>query len=250
MDKNFSISLPESIDRTIDHAVNPIAKVIGDTFSDLLYLAVGDISYLAEKRRIKREAALQKFREDITQKVGQIPPDQLSEPDMQIVGQAIQKSQFCIEHDELRQMFANLMASSVTRDRAPLVRPCFADILSQLTPFDVRLLLHIRDRQQLPIVNLNAVVPDGIVNILCDVYIDDDFPDVREQSISLESMKGMGIVELNYLEKFADSTVYDKYRGLRLENALTGAVEYTNIISSPGIARLTELGKSFLNAVL
>ena len=245
----FEVPFQKSAEKAVDNLTAPSIEFVGHTLSDILYLALGGISHAADKLRIKREAILKRYNDEVQLKLNSVPKDELIEPDMQIVGQAIQKSQFCIEHDELRLMFANLVVASVDRRKAPSIRPCFSEILSQLTPTDVRLLLHIKTKQAIPIANFSVQLKDGFVTAFKNVYINNEFKNLPDQSLSLDTLKYLGLVDLDYLHILTDKSEYDRYSNLRLESMENESIAVHTMIPSFGIASLTELGAAFLKAV-
>jgi hypothetical protein len=61
---------------------------------------------------------------------------------------------------ELREMFENLLASSMDRETAASAHPAFVSMISQLTPDEARILKSI-DRDDYALVNLYEVGADG-----------------------------------------------------------------------------------------
>lgn len=62
------------------------------------------------------------------------------EPDIQIVAPALEASKYCVEKEELRKMFVNLIASSINSDKVASVHPIFNDIIRKLSSTDALLL--------------------------------------------------------------------------------------------------------------
>src|SRR5690606_13523981 len=81
------------------------------TLDDLGYLAFGKISHLAELKRAKYEVATTNYKKQVAQKIIEIDENNLQEPPISVVGPALEASRFYIEEQELREMFANVIAS-------------------------------------------------------------------------------------------------------------------------------------------
>lgn len=60
---------------------------------------------------------------------------------------------YCVEEPS-REMFANLISSSLDIEKQDIVHPSFSDILKTMTPLDAQNLKLIFDNYQLPICNI------------------------------------------------------------------------------------------------
>lgn len=144
-EKNINISaVPKFADKTLENIFAEPSKSIGGTFSDIWFLVLGGpVGNLAEKRKIKYAKDLEKYKELIDNKIEKIPEDKRVEPQIQVVGQILEASKYCIEDAILREMFANLLASSMNGDTKNVVHPVYSDILRKMTPVDASLFMTI-----------------------------------------------------------------------------------------------------------
>ena len=78
-------------------------------------------------------------KERIITKIEEIPEENRKDPDLSIVGPAIDQMKFDLDKDDLVEMFANLISNSFD-SRAYGLHPAFASIISQLNTQDARLL--------------------------------------------------------------------------------------------------------------
>lgn len=132
--------VPDSVDNAIKNITDKPAQNMGTTFADIWYLVFGDISHAADKRRLKYSYALQEFENELKEKISKIPEEKLIEPDMQVTAQALNTAKYCVEKKELREMYANLISSSLNIDTTDFVHPSFSNTINQLTPQDAKLL--------------------------------------------------------------------------------------------------------------
>lgn len=93
-----------------------------------------------EKWIINGEESLRLTGEALRDKVDKIPPEKLCEPESYVAVPAIQQIAYCFDSEILRDMYANLLASSMNVDKKWEVHPSFVDIIKQITPDEAKLL--------------------------------------------------------------------------------------------------------------
>lgn len=94
------------------------------TLQDWWYVNFGHtISTQAALLKATREANVEKLKNDILQEVASIPPENVQEPSIKILGPALEASKYYIEEKELRKMFAKIIANSLDsqKDRKSVV---------------------------------------------------------------------------------------------------------------------------------
>lgn len=178
---SIKVEVPECVDETVKAATLKPATTIGTTIADLIYLVFGPISQVADKRRIKEAAALEKLKDELEKKEQKIPPSEKKEADFQIAGQALQIVRFCIEYDAIREFFENLIIASVDKRKEEYVHPSFVQIVSQLDSYDAKVLSDIYSKDKLPInclhfslrhikKSLDILEKHGLISINKDEY--------------------------------------------------------------------------------
>ena len=135
-----NLELPKSLDNALTNITDSTTKQIGSTFGDIWFLVFGSIGHLAEKRKMKYALALKEYEDELRKKINSIPVENRIEADTQIVAPALEASKYCIEKEELREMFANLIASSMNSEKEAIVHPIFTDIIKRLSYVDAQLL--------------------------------------------------------------------------------------------------------------
>ena len=71
-----------------------------------------------QKYKIKQAANLEKYANEVKSGIEKIPEENIQEPKMSVVGPAFEASKFYIEEDEIRGMFAKLIASSMDKTQS------------------------------------------------------------------------------------------------------------------------------------
>ncbi len=101
-------------------------------------------------------------KERIITKIEEIPEENRKDPDLSIVGPAIDQMKFDLDKDDLVEMFANLISNSFD-SRAYGLHPAFASIISQLNTQDARLLkLLAKSYIALPIISVDVISTNSI----------------------------------------------------------------------------------------
>ena len=120
-------------------AISPAAKEVGKMVS-LPFQAInaalsGAKIWVAEKQyNYDRTLKL------LAQKMEGVSVENISPPDNYIAVPALQQISYCYDSEELRNMYANLLASSMQNDKKWEIHPSFVDIIKQLSPDDARIL--------------------------------------------------------------------------------------------------------------
>ena len=120
-------------------ALSPVVKPIGEILGFLprsLKLALSGW----EKWLINGEESLRLTAEAIKEKVKQIPEEKLIEPEPYVAIPAIQQISYCQNSEELRDLYANLLTSSMNADKKWQVHPSFVDIIKQITPDEAKII--------------------------------------------------------------------------------------------------------------
>jgi len=77
---------------------------------------------------------------ELLKRLAHAKPEDIQTPPLYIAGQVLLQLPFCAEQEQLREMYANLLASAMQRTVAPLVHPAFVPVIQQLTPDEVLIL--------------------------------------------------------------------------------------------------------------
>jgi len=133
-----------------DEASGVLTEVYKDALSPSVQTVGVMLSYLPrsirltfsrwEKWIINGEETLKLTAEVLKEKVSKIPENKLCEPEPYVAIPAMQQLSYCENNESLREMYANLLASSMNIDTKWNVHPAFVDIIKQLTPDEAKFL--------------------------------------------------------------------------------------------------------------
>lgn len=134
-------------------AIQPAAKQIGEVFETLAktikvvllpltaivwgYDRIGD--FLQQK---------------LTQKLANVPLDRIKTPSFIVAGPIIEGLQFASEEETLRELYANLLATSIDSETAKNAHPGFVQIIKNMSPDEARIMKFIATEKSLPLIDI------------------------------------------------------------------------------------------------
>ena len=160
------------IEKTYDDVVHPSAKSVGNTLS-LLPRTLGVLLGKWEKWVMNGEESIKLTALAVQEKVSQIPEEKLTEPEPYVAIPAIQQLGYCYDSEELREMYANLLVSSMNTDSKYQVHPSFVDIIKQLTPDEAKLLKKLSKKNIFPLIDIRMNFPSGGYKEIVHNFTDD-----------------------------------------------------------------------------
>jgi len=200
-----------------------------------------------------------KFQQDITEKTQAIPPEHVVEPKASIAGPTLQGLAFTHEEPNLKDMYLNLLATSMDGRSASFAHPAFVEIIKQLDSEDARLVRGVlKSPSGIPIVQIlrkNKDKPSYYILFQHLLNLRNTTTGEPVEDLQLPSMIDnwirLGLVEVAYDKHLSDAASYSwadqRPEFLRLsqeEVSDEAKVEY-----GKGVMQRTELGKRFAKAI-
>lgn len=240
----------------IDDAAGPPAQAVGNTLSNLWELGIGShVALWVKKQEVRQQSNLQDYIKKIEEKTQIIPEESIIEPPLHIVGPAIEASKFYIESETLREMFANLIASSIDGRVINQTHPSFVEIIKQLSPYDATVIKSFADITQAPIIRLLAI-DDAQNYIVIQEHIMNftDPHNYKMQATSLTNLQRLGLLEIDYSRNVVGQDKYeyiknhpaysednDKFIDIKRNNP-----SFTKIDLELGLCKITPLCVDFV----
>lgn len=239
--------LPPSVDNAIKNITDKPTLAVGTTFSDLWDLVFSSISYLSEKKKIKYAHKLEIFRKQLEDSIDQIPADKKIDPSVQTTAQALENSKYCIDQDNLREMFAALISNSMNADYQKDIHPSFAEILKQMSSLDAEVIKVFKNSPLigLPICRYQINEKEGYKTLLENVFIDYFLLNLETCSISISSLTRLGLLKVSYADYLTNKEAYKGFTEHPWFVFLKKEFPDKNISIQKGIVSLTPLGRSF-----
>ena len=217
----IKIEFPNLVTKTL----SPLADKIGATLADLWDISFGWIENSREKVQYKRALSLDQFKESLEKGVSQIPPENLCEPKISIIGPAMEASKYYFEEKELREMFSKLIVCSLNSSKSNMVHPSFIEIIKQLSSTDAILLKKISEYNDfIPAIGCSIVMKIKGLKVMGQAPQEKTSPytvtfpldsqvSEQDQMVSLDNLNRLGLIQFKDLQlsgpskyKFAKST--------------------------------------------
>lgn len=109
------------------------------------------------KWNVEREYKFAETKKLLEHKLENIDPEKIVTPESYVAVPAIQAISYSMDSEELRNLYANLLAKAMNSDTKDHVHPSFVEIIKQMSPDDALILKEISKIHYLPLVNMEAV---------------------------------------------------------------------------------------------
>lgn len=193
------------------------------TFQDWWYVTFGyNQSNTAALLKAQQEINVKKLMDETLEETSKISPDNIQEPQLNILGPALESSKYYIEEDRLRGMFAKLIASSMDSSKINITHPSFVEIIKQMTSLDAQIFQIItnHENQNMPLCNIGyRFTKTGSYNILYShiaplfITLDDANHEVMLSNDlagpSIQNLNRLGIVSIDYSVAKNNNTFYE-----------------------------------------
>jgi hypothetical protein len=203
------------------------------------------------------EQAVDFFKARLSEKMALTPPDQIVPPKGYIAGPALEALRWTGDEESLREMYANLLATSMDARTANNAHPSFVEIIKQLTPDEAKLITYINDESFRPVVTLSVDNRDksiGGVEFLVH------FSMIGEKSGCehpyqtpqyLGNLTRLGLVVIPEDKFYTKEGVYDEIENHLIINHVKKTVvlkEDQHIGITRQLVNITPLGSQFINS--
>lgn len=279
---NVNLNLDgDTVSKTINETTKAIpetTKAVDKVLSSVLNTATLFLSPF-NYANLHANYVLEKTKQKLDAKLKNVLPEKIIEPQPYISVPTIQAICYSADCDELHDMFAALLATSMRQDTHELAHPSFVEIIKQLNPLEAKLLscTALTNRPELPVccvrLQQNPRVQIGAFPfpkpfnpswegkiILKRLMILDDFisHDIFQISAAIDNLFRLGI--LDFHDEFI--TDYHAYKKIteniehikdvlqieKLEALRENYVHDYKFSLLPQAASITEFGKNFIRA--
>jgi hypothetical protein len=244
---------PEVYKDGLQPAVQELGKGV-HTITKLVTMALAPISAMVwgyDKIKTYLVSALE-------ERLNSIPEHRIISPDPVVAGPAIEALRFAGHKEELRKLYANLLASSMDSETAHKAHPAFVEILKQLTPDEARLLTYMSPNTSYPVIQIRANKTNDIAFgialsefTLLPYQSNCEYPLLGPNYII--NFSRLGLIDLSYSTYVINPS--DAYVGINNHPYVQQACEYIRVSARvpdirQGSINFTELGKQFYDACI
>lgn len=139
--------------------IQPAAKQLGqglETVAKAINVALMPLEYAVWRGEQLREWLIP----SLAERLRDVPEDRIVTPSAIVAGPALEALRFAAGEEELRDLYANLLATSMDRETAHKAHPAFVQILKQLSPDEARIIRLFVDANSYPIITIRAEMTD------------------------------------------------------------------------------------------
>ncbi|MBH0311920.1 DUF4393 domain-containing protein [Alcaligenes faecalis] len=240
-----------------DDVVQPTAKETGKIIS-IIPKAINAALVPLRQWISYKEYNLAKTEKLLAYKLENIPPEKIVPPEPYVAVPALQSISYSMDNEELRNLYANLIAKSMNIDTKDTVHPAFVEIIKQLSPLDAILFEKLIDEGETGIINtrLQKSVSDSTGSDWVKHIINPKFgmnkSNYIQYQISLENLQRLELININYNTQLSSESVYDEIENGDIityckENSTSMDETLQFFVCYRGFLSITKLGKSFSN---
>ena len=238
-------------------AGKPIAKPAGELLG-LVPRAIRAALEPVEKWVLQREYNIAETKLLLEKKLANVQPELIEAPEAHIAVPALQYISYCMDNDELRDMYANLLANSMNKIVKRGVHPAFIEIIRQLTPDEARVLRYLYAINYAPIIGLRAYKEEGksvlAIPLFSNIAELCGCENARDSEKYINNLTRLGLVKIRDDESLIDKSLYDPLKAHPMIKSLSEHIKQKPNVSKVGIdewyMELTAFGKSFCSICL
>lgn len=210
-----------------------------------------------EKWVLQKEYNIEETKRLLENKLQNVNPEMIEAPEPYIAVPALQSISYCMDNEELRNMYANLLANSMNKVVKKGVHPGFVEIIKQLCPDEAKLLNYLYINEKIPTISFIAhqhiggfsVIKKGFTNAteLCGC----ESPFEYEKYI--DNLVRLGLLRRSNNEMLINEKLYEPLNTHPYITGLKKQIEANEEINnrikeielSKGFIELTSFGKGF-----
>lgn len=237
----------------------PIVKPTGELVG-LIPRAIKAALFPLEKWILQREFNLAEVNQLLEVKHQNTDPDLIEAPEPYIAVPALQYISYCMDNDELRDMYANLLANSMNKVVKNGVHPGFVEIIKQLSPDEAKILKYMKSNTTIPTITLRYVRNAGggidIIKNFSDVGELASCENPEDVNIYFDNLIRLGLlIDSGGVASLTDKT---RYEPLKKHKTITSNVSdiavkflgFDKTSFEEGYVSLTSYGKKFCSICL
>lgn len=236
--------------------LSPSVKPLGEVMS-LLPRTIKIAFSGWERWLVNKEESLRLTAYAIEDKLRQIPEEKIVEPDAHVAIPAIQQLCYCQDSDELRDLYANLLTSSMNTDKKWQVHPAYVDIIKQLCPDEAKYLKAMPELTTLahPLIDISFAIGEnakGVHNALTNFtnYNIDKLEHPENICSYIDNLVRLNLIEIPPAQYLLNEEAYTELENHpMIQNIVGGDQSQLRYSYTHKMFRLTNFGENFIKVV-
>lgn len=150
----------------------------------------------------------------MAEKLKNVPEENIITPDLSLAGPIIESMRYTAHKEELREMFANLLATAMIKDKAIDAHPSFVEIIRQLTPDEAKIIKQIQGNGLIPMIDVRSKYTDDQQGFFEEKKNFTDLPYVAGcsnpelGSSYIENLNRLGLISIDRQVYLIDDEMY------------------------------------------
>ena len=153
--------------------------------------------------------------ERVSQKLEDIPPEDIQQPKPHIAVPAIDALRYTGSEDDLSELYANLLATSMDKATAYRAHPGFVDMIKNMCPDEARIMRFLSSNPDYPLVNIKSVsTTDQSFRVvhrhLSLLGLDAKCEHIPLTSNYIDNLERLGLVQVETMVKMSNDELYTR----------------------------------------
>jgi len=217
--------MPEGLDK-LAGAIGDTLKTAPTLYEDALQPTVQEVGKFAariprainaafsglDKWILNKEYAIDETKKLLAQKLENIDPEKIVEPEPYVAVPAIQAISYSMNSEKLRNLYANLLAKAMNSDTKDMVHPSFVEIIKQLSPSDADIFKIVFESNNKPLIDLSINMPTGGQNYFVSNISWITSYDNKIIRIAFDNLIRLGLIEIPIGSAYTEDKIYDNIR--------------------------------------
>lgn len=241
----------KTVPELYDDGLKPAVQESGKTLS-LLPKTINAALLPLRKWIAEREYSLAETEKLLEIKLRNIDQKKIVTPEAYVAVPALQAISYSMDSEELRNMYANLLAKAMNADEKDNVHPAFIELIKQMTPREAVILDGVFNSPVTPLIDLFIRTEKGSNSHRYNFSWITDFS-YDKVAVAIDNLERMGLIEIPFGISYTEDSIYEPIRNTsaykenreQLEQMNAGKVEETK-----KIIRKTALANSFFEICL
>ena len=219
----------ETVPDLYDDALKPASQETGKTLA-LIPRTINAALVPLRQWIANKEYNLAETEKLLAKKLEHVGEDKIVTPEAYVAVPAIQAISYAMDSEELRNLYANLLAKSMISDTKDLVHPSFVEIIKQLSPLDAKAINSLKYLcQYQPLIRIFACKEQPIPNermTICNMtnfgdakiksplfshyslHIPEIESSAEQRGFVVQNLHRLGLINIDYREHIIDAIQY------------------------------------------
>lgn len=200
-----------------EDALQPTVQEVGK-FAARIPRAINAVFSCLDRWILNKEYAIDETKKLLEQKLENINPEKIIEPEPYVAIPAIQAISYSINSKELRDLYANLLSKSMNSDVKDTVHPSYIEIIKQLSPDDAAYFKYICSLEVRPLMDVLLHFNDSLSLKLVKNQNLFSSEHVKNFELAFDNLSRLGLINIPYNVVYGDDSVYNELSDILNKN--------------------------------